>query len=295
MVMIDRTECVRIQYRVISSAVLLLVATVVMAMPVSSEAAEEFLTTGEVVAITGGAVATAGLGQLLKNIDSTRTPLIKGPLPLESSLQRWLGGKCGEGKRNFLDDRSGSMFTPAAAGLVLLSSNLAWPRADQGREAAQDMFLFGMGLFTTKGITGLAKSIVARPRPLLCLEPDLAAGREVAKYSYDHSSFFSGHTSGAFFSCAFLNLRLRAIMRSELHDSEYRNYRWAPPTLLFGWATFVGWSRIHAYKHYVSDVVVGAAVGTLMAELFYSFADDYDQSSGADNPAPMLIFYSYSF
>ena len=55
-------------------------------------------------------------------------------------------------------------------------------------------------------------------------------------------------------------------MRQELHAGEYRDYRWAPPTVLFSWASFVGWSRIHAYKHFVSDVMVGAAVGVLPAE-----------------------------
>jgi membrane-associated phospholipid phosphatase len=157
------------------------------------------------------------------------------------------------------------------------------------------MFLFGMGLFTTKGITSLSKVIVARPRPMICLEPELADQRKEKDYDFDYNSFVSGHTSSAFFSCAFLNLRLRAIMRRELHPNDYRNWRWAPPALLFGWASFVGWSRIHAYRHYVSDVLAGAAVGMLLAELFYNFGDNGDDREELNGGAPLFIQWRYSF
>ena len=84
-------------------------------------------------------------------------------------------------------------------------------------------------------------------------------------------------------------------MRQELHPGEYRDYRWAPPTLLFSWATFVGWSRIHAYKHFVSDVLVGAAVGVLMAELFYRFADTPEITGDDASGTPLLVSYRWEF
>jgi hypothetical protein len=38
---------------------------------------------------------------------------------------------------------------------------------------------------------------------------------------------------------------------------------------LYGWAGYVGYSRIQDRKHYLTDVVVGAASGTLVSYLLY--------------------------
>jgi len=288
------TPCLR--RRPVQLGALVLIAALTASAPsAGASSTEEFLSTGEVAAVTGGAVVSVALGQFLGRVDTSRAPLIKGPLPFEEALQRGFGGECRLGKRNFLDDTKGGMYTPAGAGLLLLSADLAWPRADRGKETAQDIFLYGMGLFTTKGLTSITKAIVRRPRPLLCLEPDLADQRENPNYGFDRSSFFSGHTSSAFFSCAFLNLRLRDIMRRELSTDDYRTYRWAPPTFLFSWAAVVGWSRVHAYRHYVSDVVVGAVVGALMADLFYDIGEDTNSPTSDSGASPMLISFRYTF
>lgn len=279
--------------RVPTGFITLLVGLIVMATPVLR--AEEYLSTGEVASIAGGAGTLLGLNHLLGKPDSLRRPLIGGPLPMEASMQRWLGGQCSAGQRNFLDNRAGSAYTPISAAVLLISADLSWPRHERGKELAQDLFLYSTGLLATKGVTGLLKNIVARPRPLLCLEPDLASQRAEIDYRYDRQSFVSGHTSSAFFASAYLNLRLRAIMRHELHSAEYREYRWVPPTVLFSWASFVGWSRIHAYKHFVSDVVVGAAVGVLMAELFYNFANDPRNTANESSKAPILVSYRWTF
>lgn len=279
--------------RVPTGFVALLVGLILVTTPVLR--AQEYLSTGEVASIAGGTGAVLGLNYLVGKPDSSRRPLIGGPLPMEASLQRWLGGQCSIGKRNFLDNSAGSAYTPVAAAFLLASVDLSWPRHETGKELGQDMFLYTSGLLVTKGVTGLLKNIVARPRPLLCLEPELASQRTEIDYRYDRQSFISGHTSSAFFASAYLNLRLRTIMRHELHPGEYHDYRWVPPTVLFSWASFVGWSRIHAYKHFVSDVVVGAAVGVLMAELFYNFANDPKITANESSKAPILVSYRWTF
>ena len=247
--------------------------------------ADQFLSTGEVTAIAAGAGGTFWLGNQLRNMDSTRTPLLEGPLPLEASIQRFFGGRYERGKRNFLDDSKGSVLTPLTTGSMLLAANLAWPESDRGKATLQDMFLFISGLAATKGVTDMAKSTVSRPRPYMTLVP-IDQG-EQRGFRADRSSFFSGHTSSAFFSAAYLNLRLRSIMRSEQTPDEYRDWRWAPPTVLFGWASFVGLSRIHAYKHYLSDVLIGALAGYLIAELFFSFGEN--SSISDSDPHPVLF------
>ena len=63
-------------------------------------------------------------------------------------------------------------------------------------------------------------------------------------------------------------------MHQNLSEEEYRDWSWPSPTVLYGWATIVGWSRIHSYKHYPLDVIVGALIGSLLGELFYSLNDN---------------------
>ena len=255
----------------------------------------DYLEVGEVAAITAASVSAFYLGSKLKSFDSTKKSLLAGPLPLESSLQSLLGGRCILGKRNFLDSKGGSAFTATIVAAGLIGVNATWPRDIREKVILQDMFLFGSGLMATKGITDMAKGLVARERPLPCLHPDLADKRTNSNYRFDHQSFFSGHASSAFFASLFLNKRIRATMRQKLPNNKYRRYRWVPSITLIGWASFVGWTRIQAYRHYVTDVLAGAAVGYAMSELLFSFTDDYASDSSGGSGAPMFIQFNFAF
>ena len=77
-----------------------------------------------------------------------------------------------------------------------------------------------------------------------------------------------------------------------------RHYRLAPLVwgTGLGLATFTGYLRIAADKHYFTDVVVGAAFGSLVGFLVpYVFhrADDSAPAMGAGRPA--LIGWSGTF
>jgi membrane-associated phospholipid phosphatase len=87
---------------------------------------------------------------------------------------------------------------------------------------------FYKSLVTNTTLTHVIKAIVDRERP--------NGGRH---------SFLSGHTSSAFQGAAFIHKR----------------YGWEYAIAPYIGATFVGYSRVHANKHYVSDVVAGAALG----------------------------------
>jgi len=273
------------------------ILAVLLLSSVQSGHGEEYLSAGEVSAIGGGALLTLGASALVNRFDSSRGALIGGPLPGEESIQRWLGGEPSVGKQNFLDNTTGSMITPVALGAALVAVDASWPRADKSKEVVQDLFLYTSGLLATKGVTDIAKGLVARQRPLPYFAPHLITDQSEKEYRFDRQSFFSGHASSSFFASAFLNLRMRTIMRTELTAQEYRDWRWAPPTLLFGWASYVGVSRIEAYRHYLSDVVMGAVAGVLMAELFFSFTDQTDGLATEDDSrsAPMMVRVAFRF
>ena len=285
----NRTVASSTSIRLIKVLILFLSISV---LATKSHSEEEFLSAGEIAAISGGAGATFLLGRRALACDTTRASFLKVPLPLESSIQRFFGGRYRGGKRNFLDDDMGGAYTPLAAGVVLSAIDLAWARADTEQETIQDLFLFLSGITATKGVTDIAKGIVRRSRPYMTLAPiDQLEPRGVRS---DRTSFFSGHASAAFFSAAYLNLRLRSIMRIELSPAEYHDWRWAPPTVLFGWASFVGLSRIHAYKHYPSDVLIGAAAGYLIAELFYSLGERGSSRTASDDHRRTMFRVSFA-
>ena len=71
-------------------------------------------------------------------------------------------------------------------------------------------------------------------------------------------SFPSGHTSAAFMGAGFIHKR----------------YGWEYAVPAYIGATYVGYSRVQAHKHYVEDVVAGALIGTLSS--FY-FTEQYNK------------------
>ena len=81
----------------------------------------------------------------------------------------------------------------------------------------------------TQGMTQLLKTSVRRRRP------DLS----------NRSSFPSGHTSGAFASATVLS----------------RRYGWRVGVPAYGAAAYIGASRLSENKHFLSDVIFGAAIG----------------------------------
>jgi membrane-associated phospholipid phosphatase len=68
----------------------------------------------------------------------------------------------------------------------------------------------------------------------------------------DNNSFPSGHASTTFQSAAFIRKR----------------YGWKYGLPAYAGATFAAYSRVHADKHYVEDVMAGAAIGIIASEIF---------------------------
>ena len=257
--------------------------------------AEEHLDAVEIGAITVGSAGILLIGNTAASIDSTKTSRWKTPLPGEMAIEHFLGGKYYPGKTNFLSGPIGGLATPLVCLAGLAAVDAASGVQDMDQMTVQDMFLFATGLGVNAGLTQLAKGILARPRPYVRLQDDTAGPVFTKGFRFDHQSFYSGHTSSAFFSVTYLNKRIRSIMRSRLTNGEFRDWRWLPPAILYSWATFVGWSRIHSYEHYFSDVAVGALAGFLIAELFYSFNDEHNGAIDNQGSSPLMFRISFAF
>lgn len=182
---------------------------------------------------------------------------------------------------------------------VLLVTMLAGPFAYAGARAGLDDRLdqpldtFGRSAavsFQALGAvalaTGILKLIVRRPRPLTY---DPAFSREERFDGDARLSFPSGHTSIAFGSATLL-----AVMaHEEIADPSLKA---AVIASGFGAASAVGYLRIAARKHFLTDVLAGAALGAGVAGLVAGIqladdgADPAESSAGAGHPVSTFHF-----
>lgn len=116
-----------------------------------------------------------------------------------------------------------------------------------GREVMRAVLISG-------AITAVAKGTVGRARPFAAPgDPDVfSPGRGFTNASL--ASFPSGHTSAAFATAT--------VLARELNTA-HPGSKWLVNSLLFGGATFVGFSRVYERQHWPSDVVAGAALGSI--------------------------------
>lgn len=270
-----------------------LIAILLLGHAASDARAGSYLDATELFAIGAVSGGVLQLGNHLKTIPEGRGPRFTGHLPFEESFQRWLGGTCKVGKQNFLDDSFGSFITPAIGAVVLTGVNIAYPYDTRGKDASQDLFLYLTGLVATKGISNITKGTIARERPFVCILKDSVDTKSEYGSSYSQHSFFSGHASSAFFATGYLNLRIRSSMRQRMSPDRYDDWKWVSSSMLYGWATVVALSRVHAYKHHLFDVMAGAAAGMLLSELFYNLPKDPDTANASSTPIPVRIVFRF--
>ncbi|MCZ6775191.1 MAG: phosphatase PAP2 family protein [Ignavibacteria bacterium] len=127
-------------------------------------------------------------------------------------------------------------------------------------------FVFAKALLYTVSITEISKNLLPRIRP----------------DGSNNRSFFSGHVSSSFTTSAFIYREISDWidgMESSSHTSSTL-LKGTAFAACYGWATYVGYSRIRDRKHYLSDVLVGAAVGTVIGNFIYDLHfDNEDQST----------------
>ncbi len=106
----------------------------------------------------------------------------------------------------------------------------------------------------SSGVTGMLKGILGRARPDFVADTnprDFQFGRGFGKSA--RQSFPSGHTTTAFAAAAAVTSEARRMWPKSV---------WFVAPAMYGGATLVGLSRMYHNRHWASDVVLGAAVGT---------------------------------
>jgi membrane-associated phospholipid phosphatase len=137
----------------------------------------------------------------------------------------------------------------------------AWD-SHKGRQtwsaAFSEAVVYGEAMIISSSLDLLVRSTRVHPRPLVYGRDVPAEERLKGEAS---GSFYSGHANGAFLSAVYF-----AYTHSLRHpDSEYQGWIWAGS---LGAASLVAGLRIAAGKHYLSDVLVGAAAGSLFGWAF---------------------------
>ena len=102
--------------------------------------------------------------------------------------------------------------------------------------------------------TWIFKTLAGRARPYVSKDTSPADFKLFGGFmNGDRMSFPSGHTTTAFAAASAVTSEARII---------WPGHSWLVAPAMYGGATLVGLSRMYHDKHWASDVVVGAAIGT---------------------------------
>ncbi|NMC72329.1 MAG: phosphatase PAP2 family protein [Myxococcales bacterium] len=182
---------------------------------------------------------------------------------LAPDVCRWCEGNAfDDGARGALrwDDTAAADTTSYVLGFALLPAMVLGVNAASARDAgaavqgAEDLLLVTEAVAFASALNQATKFLVGRERPFVHALAAEDKGR-TDNPADNNVSFFSGHTTLAF-----------AVAVSGATVATLRGYDTAPYLWVIGglMALGTGYLRIAADRHYLSDVLVGAAVGALV-------------------------------
>jgi membrane-associated phospholipid phosphatase len=177
-------------------------------------------------------------------------------LPFDERIAHWFERPALQHSRVASDVANGARVLGIPGTLVIAPALYLAGRIGHHEHAAE-LGLYGSeAIVVALGTTLLVKGVAGRARPYVVHDADATdfkLGRAFL-HREDYSSFASNHAAAAF--------ALASATTSETSRWWPGSTRYLAP-LLFGGATVVGLSRVYDDKHWASDVVMGAAIGTL--------------------------------
>ena len=129
------------------------------------------------------------------------------------------------------------------------------------------------------GAAGVFKFMTHRARPGENTPPD-AFDWNGPSFSTDNLSFVSAHSATAF------------ALASSL-STYYHQHRWVA-WVSYPLATITAWSRVYDNKHWLSDVVGGAALGIFIGKTV-AMPDKYQWSTGPNSFGGTSVWLTYHF
>jgi undecaprenyl-diphosphatase len=158
-------------------------------------------------------------------------------------------------------------------GMLLLPALSVLPNIGKSGTLLTYGIMYAEAFFLTAGTKNLLKNAIIRYRPYMYAD-GIPSGKED---DYDNS-FPSGSTAYAFLGAGFL---------SATYTSEFPESRWKIPIVAgsYALATGVASMRILSGSHFLSDVLTGAAIGTLYGWLIPAL----HKSHRAENRPAILL------
>lgn len=207
--------------------------------------------------------------------------LVVSPSNFEKHLQQQIG-KSGRISFGSIDKNTFPLAVIYTRLGYALASDLIF-NEPVSKDEYKSILLFGKSLVYTYTITELIKDWTYRDRP----------------DGSDYRSFFSGHSSTAFVTASYLYREIDNFFDKWDVTADDKNLRTIMKisafSAMYGYAGYVAGSRMTDNKHYLSDVIMGAAVGTLIGNLVYNNYFSQPESSynvGVNiiNDAPSVYF-----
>ena len=160
----------------------------------------------------------------------------------------------GAQERRFIRQRSRDLRVLGAPGTVIIGATMYGAGRAFGNERMADLGLHGTeAILIGIGVTAIGKSLAGRQRPYADVENpgNWGFGRGFGADKY--RSFPSGHSTMGFAAAAAVSSETQRW---------WPKSRWIIGPMMYGGAALIGASRMYDNKHWASDVVTGAAIGT---------------------------------
>lgn len=239
---------------------------------VSAQSAEHRLRLNEFEsALVSGIPITLWLGETLYRPDSAYREHDRGwKNPLDAAAREVFHNRFFQNR-----EKLPAAISDHLRNAVILYPLLFFPRKNEPRyEFHQPFAMFDDARFLVSYLeaqsatllaTHIAKYLANRQRPWVAYRNFSSPHYRDGQPERANVSFFSGHASVAFTAASFHHRMLTRFQGKSFRDGEVWGVYLA--------ATLVGVMRISADKHYFTDVLTGAAVGTLLARWVVDLSD----------------------